>query len=203
MGTFNRLRAHRDDILRLAAEFRARNVRVFGSAARGDDTGTSDIDLLVDWSDDASLTDWVGFQQEVARVLGREVDVVSEASLHWYIRDEILAEAPAAMKGAKLNRLHIIECIEKIELYTADGRTSIENGTLVLDAVLRNLQTLSEATQRLPDDLKARHPDGPWHRIAGFRNILVHHYFGGIDAGIVWSVVEAELPAFRRSAGTL
>ncbi|MBF0304493.1 MAG: nucleotidyltransferase family protein [Alphaproteobacteria bacterium] len=93
MGTLDRLHAHRDDILRLAAEFGARNVRVFGSVARGEDTATSDIDLLVEWGEHASLADWAGFQQEVARVLGRDVDVVSEASLHWYIRDKVLAEA--------------------------------------------------------------------------------------------------------------
>lgn len=93
MGTFDRLHEHREKILQLAAEFGAKNVRVFGSVARGEDTPESDVDFLVEWDESASLTDWVGFQQEVERVLGLKVDVVSEASLHWYIRDKVLAEA--------------------------------------------------------------------------------------------------------------
>ena len=53
------------------------------------------MDLLVEWSETASLTDWVGFQQEVERLLAVKVDVVSERALHWYIRDRVLAEARA------------------------------------------------------------------------------------------------------------
>ncbi len=93
MGALASLRDHRNEILHLAESFGAGDVRVFGSAARGDDGENSDIDLLVTWSASASLTDWVGFQQEVERLLGRHVDVVSEKSLHWSIRDRVLAEA--------------------------------------------------------------------------------------------------------------
>jgi predicted nucleotidyltransferase len=93
MGKLANLHAHRDEILRLAALFKARDVRVFGSVARGEDNEASDIDLLVRWDESASLTDWAGFQQEAERVLGTKVDVVSETSLHWYIRDKVLAEA--------------------------------------------------------------------------------------------------------------
>lgn len=93
MGTLDRLRAHREDILGLAARFGVAEVRVFGSVARGEDAEGSDVDLLVRWGDGASLTDWAGFQQEVEHLLGRPVDVVSEVSLHWYIRDKVLAEA--------------------------------------------------------------------------------------------------------------
>lgn len=93
MGTLERLHSKRDEILKLAAAFGASNVRVFGSASRGEETQASDIDFLVEWSDQTSLSDWVGFQQEVERLIGARVDVVSEKSLHWYIRDKVLAEA--------------------------------------------------------------------------------------------------------------
>lgn len=93
MTTLADLHAHRDDILRLAREHGARAVRLFGSVARGEDAPNSDIDLLVEWEDRASLSDWVGFQQDVEALLGRRVDIVSAKSLHWYIRERVLAEA--------------------------------------------------------------------------------------------------------------
>ena len=78
------------------------------------------------------------------------------------------------MKDPKLYLLHILECIDKISRYTALGRVSLAEG-MVMDAVLRNLQTMSEATQRLPDEVKVRHPGIPRRQVVGFRNILVHN----------------------------
>ena len=62
------------------------------------------------------------------------------------------------------------------------------------DATLRNLQTLSEATQRLPDDLKQPYPAIPWQQISGFRNIPVHNYLGEIDSLTVQAIVQQHLP---------
>lgn len=93
MGTLARLREHRDDLLSLARKCGAEDVRVFGSVARGEETDASDIDLLVRWNDQASLCDWVAFQEEASRILGRKVEVASETSLHWYLKNRILAEA--------------------------------------------------------------------------------------------------------------
>ncbi len=88
------LAAHRDEILRLAEQHGAVRVRVFGSVVRGEVTDTSDIDLLVLW-DYERLSAWggVGLALDLAELLGRKVDVVSEDSLHWYIRERVLAEA--------------------------------------------------------------------------------------------------------------
>ena len=69
--------------------------------------------------------------------------------------------------------------------------------TLIQDAVLRNLQTLAESTQRLSDASKAAHPEVAWYRIAGFRNVLVHDYLG-VDLDRVWLIVERELPELQR-----
>lgn len=84
----------REQVIRLAKAHGAYNVRVFGSVARGEATPTSDVDFLVDWDYDA-MTSWgsAGLWDELQALLGRKVDVVSEKSLHWYIRDRILAEA--------------------------------------------------------------------------------------------------------------
>ncbi len=68
---------------------------------------------------------------------------------------------------------------------------------------MRNLQTLSEATQQLPDTIKARYPAIPWKQISGFRNILVHNYLGDIDAQTVLMVVQQHLPPLAFAVRTM
>jgi len=87
------IRGERERILAIAEKHGARNVRVFGSAARGDAAESSDIDLLVELDSDRSLLDHVALVQDLQDLLGRPVDVVTGAALHWYIRDRVLAEA--------------------------------------------------------------------------------------------------------------
>jgi uncharacterized protein with HEPN domain len=99
------------------------------------------------------------------------------------------------MKDARLYLLHIAEGLAKIERYAAAEGGPLDADGMAYDAILRNLQTLSEATQRLPNEVKARHPGIPWERIAGFRNILVHGYLGGIDPSVVENVIRVQLPA--------
>jgi uncharacterized protein with HEPN domain len=73
---------------------------------------------------------------------------------------------------------HILECIRRIEVNVAGGREPFMASHTLQDAVLGNLQTMTESTQRLSDTLKAAHPDVEWRRIIAFRNILVHDYLG-------------------------
>jgi uncharacterized protein with HEPN domain len=87
--------------------------------------------------------------------------------------------------------LHILDAIAKIRRIEARG--NLVEDEVLYDAALRNLQTLSEATQLLPEDKKAACPGIPWREIAGFRNILVHNYLGYIDPLTVKSVVEKHL----------
>jgi predicted nucleotidyltransferase len=87
------LRQKRNDILRIAARYGARNLRVFGSVARGDDRAHSDVDLLVDMDPDRSLLDLVGLGQDLEELLDRRVDVLTGVSLHPALRDRILAES--------------------------------------------------------------------------------------------------------------
>ena len=67
------------------------------------------------------------------------------------------------------------------------------NDRLTQDAILRVMQTMAESSQRLSDTAKASHPEINWRGIAGFRNILVHDYLGGIDIELIWQVIETEL----------
>jgi uncharacterized protein with HEPN domain len=101
------------------------------------------------------------------------------------------------MKDDKLYLIRIGECIERIESYTRGmTKETFLASALVQDAVIRNLQTLAESTQRLSDRARERRPDIAWYKIAGFRNILVHDYLG-VDLEKVWRVACDDLPALR------
>ena len=84
---------HKDQILALAAKHGAYNIRVFGSVAQGTADETSDIDFLVDLEEGRSLFDLGGLLMDLQNLLQRQVDVLTEQSLHWYIRNKVLNEA--------------------------------------------------------------------------------------------------------------
>lgn len=96
---------------------------------------------------------------------------------------------------------YILDVIEKLRRIRQRGDLTTDE--ILYDAALRNLQTLSEATQRLPEYLKARHPAIPWREISGFRNILVHNYLGGIDAATIVGVLDKNLPPLAEAVSTM
>jgi predicted nucleotidyltransferase len=87
------IRLKRDEILEAASRHGARNVRVFGSVARGETDETSDIDFLVEMAPGCSLLDMGGLLMELRELLHRDVDVVTERGLRQAIRDRVLQEA--------------------------------------------------------------------------------------------------------------
>jgi uncharacterized protein len=90
-----RLRRRRRAVIATAERRGATNVRVFGSVSRGEDTESSDVDLLVDLGVDVGLVALVGLERELAEILGRAVDVVAAANLKPGLGVEVLAEAIA------------------------------------------------------------------------------------------------------------
>lgn len=87
------LAAKRDEILAIAERHGARNVRVFGSVARGEENDASDIDLLVSTAERPSPWFPAGLMEELQALLARKVDVVTEEGLYWLLRRRILREA--------------------------------------------------------------------------------------------------------------
>lgn len=102
------------------------------------------------------------------------------------------------MKDDRVHLQHILDCIQRIEDDTGDGKERFLSTHTLQDAVLRNLQTLSESTQRLSEEAKARHPKIEWQRIAAFRNVLVHDYLG-IDLDRIWEIVQRDIPELRET----
>jgi uncharacterized protein with HEPN domain len=97
---------------------------------------------------------------------------------------------------------HIAECIQRVENNVAGGKIEFLNSPTIQDATLRNLQTMSEATQRLSDAAKLTQPNVEWARISAFRNVLVHNYLG-IDLELIWKVIEADLPELKRAVSEM
>lgn len=93
---------------------------------------------------------------------------------------------------------YILECIALINEYVGGDVSRLRTETIVRDAVLRNLHTLAESTQRLSDAIKATQPTIPWPQIGAFRNVVVHNYLG-IDLDVVWRVIRDQLPELRHA----
>lgn len=91
----------------------------------------------------------------------------------------------------------ILEASRKIRKYTS-GLTfrSFASDEKTLDAVVRNLEVIGEACKKIPDEIRAHHPQIEWKRIASLRDILVHEYFG-VDPEIIWDIVTNKLPTFE------
>lgn len=100
------------------------------------------------------------------------------------------------MRDDRERLLDIQEAIAQIEKYAGQGRKAFEGDELVQSWILRHLQIIGEASRALSEDLRRRHPEVPWSEIIGMRNILVHDYFG-LDADLVWSAVERDLPGLK------
>lgn len=93
MGIDQILKKKRREILRLAEKYGARNVRVFGSVARGEADKKSDVDFLVKMSKGRNLLDVVGLWQDLEELLGRKVDVLTDGGVSPYLKDRIDLEA--------------------------------------------------------------------------------------------------------------
>ncbi len=106
------------------------------------------------------------------------------------------------MKDDRLYLIHIQEAIERIEEYTQDGEEFFFDDRKTQDAVLRNLQTLAESSQRISSTLKDQFPQVDWRILAAFRNVVVHDYLG-ISLNRVWDIVESDLPRLKQSVAVI
>lgn len=84
--------------------------------------------------------------------------------------------------------------IQKVQKYIEGASfEAFQDDSLTVDAVLRNLEIIGEASRNVPPEIKSRYPDVPWARMIGLRNIVSHEYFG-IDLSIIWRIITVNLP---------
>ena len=91
----------------------------------------------------------------------------------------------------------VLEAVERIEKYTVRGRQSLASDELLQTWVVHHLMIIGEACRALSADFRSKHPADVWALAAGLRNVIVHQYFG-IDLGVVWNVIERDLPALKK-----
>ncbi|MHB9073383.1 MAG: nucleotidyltransferase family protein [Desulfobaccales bacterium] len=87
------IQQQRSQILAIAQGHGAHNVRLFGSVARGEATDTSDLDLLIEMEAGRNLLDIIAIKQDLEDLLGCKVDVVTEAAISPYLKENVLREA--------------------------------------------------------------------------------------------------------------
>ena len=92
---------------------------------------------------------------------------------------------------------HILDCIHRIQEWTATGREGFVANTMMQSAVVHELEVIGEATKALTREFREAHPQIPWKGMAGLRDILVHDY-DSIDVDEVWHVVETDIPRLKR-----
>lgn len=92
---------------------------------------------------------------------------------------------------------HILSAIAKVERFVKYRKKKSIDQELVESAIVRELQTMAESTQRLSKSIKLTATDIPWHSLSGFRNVLVHDYLG-IDTDEIYAVIETELPKLKK-----
>ncbi len=105
----------------------------------------------------------------------------------------------------KVDRVYIRDILDRIDRileFTVGGQDTFLESTLIQDAVLRNFEVIGEAVKRVSDDLRAKHPDIVWRKIAGFRDVLIHRY-DDILLEEVWAVIEKDLSDLRTKLTTI
>ena len=87
----------------------------------------------------------------------------------------------------------ILESIHKIDNYTEEiDIEAFKSNSMLIDAVVRNIEIIGEASSKIPDEIQNKFAEIPWLKLKGIRNRIVHDYFG-VDVEIIWKIIEKDL----------
>ena len=92
----------------------------------------------------------------------------------------------------------ILNSIEKIQKYTKDlDFKAFSKNEMVIDAIVRNFEIIGEAVTSIPSEVQEKHLEVEWREAKGFRNILIHNYFG-IDLESIWDTINKDIPSLKK-----
>lgn len=106
------------------------------------------------------------------------------------------------MKSDRIYLQHIRDAINRIESYVEVGRDEFMAASHWQDAVIRQLEIIGEAAKNISDATRTAHPDVPWRRIAGMRDVLIHNYMG-VDLDAVWEATRKNVPELKSRIETI
>lgn len=99
--------------------------------------------------------------------------------------------------GDKVRVEHILEAILEIESYTFQvSENEFLSNSMMRNACAKQIEIIGEAVNLISDELKQKHAQVEWRKIAATRNFLVHEYFG-IDYRVIWNIIQKDLPEFK------
>jgi uncharacterized protein with HEPN domain len=101
-------------------------------------------------------------------------------------------------KDPRVYLAQILERIDRILNYTAEGKEAFLGDPRTQDAVIRNFEVIGEAAKRIPEEYRKGQPAIPWRPLAAFRDVLIHQY-EGVNAAEVWQIVERDLGPLRQA----
>lgn len=97
----------------------------------------------------------------------------------------------------KMRTEDILEAIQRIEEYTRNIRyQQWQKDQKTIDAVVRNIEIIGEATRHIPEEIQQQFANIPWTKMKGMRNILIHEYFG-VDNDVLWKTIQNDLPSLK------
>ena len=101
------------------------------------------------------------------------------------------------MKDDSIYIDRILNSINRILDYiSGKDREAFESDLVTQDAVVRQLEIIGEATKRVSNELRSKHPDIPWSDMAGMRDVLIHDYLD-VDLGVVWKTASEDIPDLK------
>jgi Uncharacterized conserved protein len=179
--------------------FGIRKIGIFGSVARGEETGTSDVDIEVEFEPaDDTFHNYYGLLCFLEELLGKPVDLVTTRVLDSYIRPDV------SDSRAELNRdrVYITQILDEILFLIQRSRTitykEFVRDEIVKRAVARSLEIIGESAHNLSPSFREAHTGIPWDELVAMRYRLIHMYFG-VDWHLAWDILERQIPALEPS----
>ena len=97
----------------------------------------------------------------------------------------------------------ILESINKIENYTKEIEfEKFISNSMLIDAVVRNIEIIGEASTKIPEEIKIKYAEMPWIQLKGIRNRIVHDYFG-VDVNIIWEIIQKDIYELKQKVETV
>ena len=172
-----------------------RKIGIFGSVARGEETGTSDVDIEVEFEPASdNFQNYYLLLCFLEELLGKPVDLVTTRVLDSYIRPDV------SDSRAELNRdrVYITQILDEILFLMQRSRTmtykEFIRDEIVKRAVARSLEIIGESARNISPSFREAHTSIPWDELVAMRYRLIHMYFG-IDWHLAWGILEREVPA--------